>query len=141
MLEMFSLQGKVALVTGASRGLGRVMADGLARAGAHVVLVARDRARLEDTARDIAAAGGTASVLALDLADEQAVREGIRGIGEQLGRIDVCVNNAGIINWQALLDSDLEDFERIMATNVRATFVVAQECACLLYTSDAADEL
>jgi gluconate 5-dehydrogenase len=132
MLEMFSLQGKVALVTGASRGLGRVMADGLARAGAHVVLVARDRARLEETARDIAAAGGTASVLALDLADEQAVREGIRGIGEQLGRIDVCVNNAGIINWQALLDSDLEDFERIMATNVRATFVVAQECAALM---------
>lgn len=136
MLELFSLKGKVALITGASRGLGRVMALGLAGAGAHVVLVARDRARLEEAADDIAAAGGTATVLPLDLADEDAVRAGIRAVGERLGRIDVCVNNAGIINWQALLDSDLADFEAIMATNVRATFVVAQECAALMRRGD-----
>ncbi len=108
------------------------MAEGLARCGAHVVLVARDAARLEEVRAAIVAAGGAATVLPLDLADEAAVRAGIRSVGERLGRLDVCVNNAGIINWQALLDSDLEDFERIMATNVRATFVVAQECAALM---------
>ncbi|MHB2167970.1 SDR family NAD(P)-dependent oxidoreductase [Alsobacter sp. R-9] len=132
MLDLFSLKGKVALVTGASRGLGRPMAEGLAACGAHVVLVARDAARLEEVKASISAAGGSASVLAVDLSDEAAVRDGIRRTGEALGRLDVCVNNAGIINWQALLDSDLEDFERIMATNVRATFVVAQECAALM---------
>ena len=132
MLELFSLKDRVALVTGASRGLGRPMAEGLARCGAHVVLVARDAARLAEVQAAIEAEGGKASVLAVDLADEAAVREGIRRVGADLGRLDICVNNAGIINWQPLLDSDVADFERIMATNVRATFVVSQECAALM---------
>lgn len=130
MLEMFSLKGKVALVTGASRGLGKPIAKGLAAAGAHVVLVARDEAKLEAVRADI----GTdkATVLALDLTDEAAVRSGVRRVGAELGRLDICVNNAGIINWQPLLESDVDDFQRIMDTNVRATFVVAQECAALM---------
>lgn len=132
MLELFSLKDRVALLTGASRGLGRPMAEGLARCGAHVVLVARDAARLAEVQAAIEAEGGKASVLAVDLADEAAVREGIRRVGADLGRLDICVNNAGIINWQPLLDSDVADFERIMATNVRATFVVSQECAALM---------
>jgi gluconate 5-dehydrogenase len=132
MLELFSLKGKVALVTGASRGLGRPMAEGLARAGAHVVLVARDAARLETVRDAIVADGGAATVLPLDLADEGAVRAGIRSVGAALGTVDICVNNAGIINWQPVLDSDLADFDAIMNTNVRATFVVAQECAALM---------
>ncbi len=129
MLELFSLKGKVALITGASRGLGETMAKGLAAAGAHAVLVARDAAKLNAVAAAIREAGGQATVLPLDLADEAAVRSGVRGVGENLGRIDVCVNNAGVINWQPVLDSDVDDFARIMNTNVRAMFIVSQECA------------
>lgn len=132
MLELFSLKGKVALVTGASRGLGRPIAKGLAAAGAHVVLVARDRAKLDAVKSEIEQAGGKATVLPLDLADEEAIRSGVRKVGADLGRLDICVNNAGIINWQPLLDSDVEDFDKIMDTNVRATFVMAQECAALM---------
>ena len=108
MFELFSLKGKVAVITGASRGLGKPMAQGLAAAGAHVVLVARDEGRLNLVRNEIVEAGGEASVLPLDLADEEAIRAGIRRIADDLGRIDVCVSNAGIINWQPLLDSDVE---------------------------------
>lgn len=132
MLELFSLKGKVAVITGASRGLGKPMAQGLAAAGAHVVLVARDEGRLNLVRNEIVEAGGEASVLPLDLADEEAIRAGIRRIADDLGRIDVCVSNAGIINWQPLLDSDVEDFQRIMDTNVRATFILSQECAAVM---------
>lgn len=132
MLEMFSLKGKVAFVTGASRGLGKPVAKGMAAAGAHVVLVARDRDKLEITRAEIEDAGGRATVLALDLADEAAIRAGVRKVAGELGRIDISANIAGIINWQPLLDSDEMDFDRIMDTNVRGAFVMAQECAAAM---------
>lgn len=130
MLDLFSLKEKVALVTGASRGLGKPIAMGLAAAGAHVVLVARDRERLESVRSEIG--HDKATVLSLDLTDEHAIRSGLRQIGKDLGRLDICVNNAGIINWQPVLESDVDDFQKIMDTNVRATFIVAQECAALM---------
>ncbi len=132
MLELFSLKDKVAIITGASRGLGRPMAKGLAAAGAHTVLVARDAVKLAEVRDEIVAAGGQATVLALDLTDEAAIRAGVRRIHAELGRIDISVNNAGIINWQPVLDSDIDDFDRIMDTNVRATFIMAQECAAVM---------
>ncbi len=132
MLELFSLKDKVALITGASRGLGRTMAMGLAAAGAHTVLVARDAEKLQAVKDAILAEGGTATVLPIDLADEAAIRAHVQEIGDKLGRLDVCVNNAGIINWQPLAESDVDDFDRIMQTNVRATFVMSQECAALM---------
>lgn len=132
MLELFSLKDKVAIVTGASRGLGKPIAKGLASAGAHVVLVARDGAKLAAVKDEIVASGGSATVLPIDLTDEQAIRAGVRQVGEDLGGLDICVNNAGIINWQPLLDSDVEDFDRTMDTNARATFVMSQESAALM---------
>ena len=132
MLEMFSLDGKVAIVTGASRGLGKPVAKGMAAAGAHVVLVARDRDKLEAARAEIEDAGGRATVLALDLADEAAIRAGVRKVTDDLGRIDISANIAGIINWQPLLDSDEMDFDRIMDTNARGAFVMAQECAAAM---------
>ena len=128
MLELFSLEGKVAVITGASRGLGRVMAKGLAGVGAHVVLVARDAEKLGMLRDEIKAEGGQADVLPLDLADEDQIRSAVQG----LAKVDICVNNAGIINWQPLLESDIESFDAVMNTNVRASFVMAQECALLM---------
>ena len=132
MLELFSLKQKVAVVTGASRGLGKPMAMGLAAAGAHVALVARDADKLNAVRDEIVAAGGDATVVPIDLADEAAIRAGVQKIGRDLGRIDICVNNAGIINWQPLLESDVDDFERIMDTNVKATFVMSQETSAIM---------
>jgi gluconate 5-dehydrogenase len=129
MQGLFSLEGRVALVTGASRGLGRPVARGMAAAGAHVILVARDAARLAAVRDEIVAEGGAATVLALDLADEAQIRDGVRRVAATLGRIDICANIAGIINWQPLLDSDVEDLARTLDTNLRGTFVMAQECA------------
>jgi gluconate 5-dehydrogenase len=128
MLELFSLEDKVAVITGASRGLGRVMAKGLAGVGAHVVLVARDAEKLGMLRDEIKAEGGHADVLPLDLADEDQIRSAVQG----LAKVDICVNNAGIINWQPLLESDIESFDAVMNTNVRASFVMAQECALLM---------
>ena len=132
MLELFSLKQKVAVVTWASRGLGKPMAIGLAAAGAHVALVARDADKLNAVRDEIVAAGGEATVVPIDLADEAAIRAGVQKIGRDLGRIDVCVNNAGIINWQPLLESDADDFQRIMDTNVKATFVMSQETSAIM---------
>jgi gluconate 5-dehydrogenase len=97
-----------------------------------VVLIARDEAKLVEVCDEILTESGQATVLALDLADEDAVRAGIRRIGGEIGRIDICVNNAGIINWQPVLDSDVEDFERILDTNVKASFIMSQECAAFM---------
>ena len=112
--------------------MGTEGARGVAGAGAHVVGTGRDGGKLEATRAEIEKAGGTAAVLALDLADEAAVRDGVGRIAREAGRIDICANIAGIINWQPLLESDETDFQRIMDTNVRGTFVLSQECAAVM---------
>lgn len=129
MIEMFSLRGKVAVVTGASRGIGRLVGKGIAAAGAHVVLVARDSSKLEQARAEIEAAGGSATVLALDLADDEAIRAGIRHVVDRLGRVDICANVAGIIGWEPVLESTQADFDRVMDTNLRGTWQFSQECA------------
>ena len=129
---LFSLAGRIAAVTGGSRGLGRAMATALAAAGAHVILLARDRDKLTEARDDILATGGRASIHSLDLTDEAACVEAIRAIGETHGRLDILVNNAGIIGWSTFIESPTEQWRATLGTNLTPMFVLAREAAVLM---------
>ena len=129
LMRLFSLEGKVALVTGASRGLGRAMALGLAAAGAHVVLAARDRQRLLAVEQEVRDQGGRADVQAFDLTDEAAVISAVPAIIGRHGRLDILLNNAGICLWQPLLESRLEDWRQTLEVNLTANYLLAREAA------------
>jgi len=129
MHDIFSLRGKVALVTGASRGLGRAMAEGLASRGAAVVLAARDPRCLEEAVGDLRNRGWQADSLAFDLCDEAAVTAAIPQVVERHGRLDILLNNAGICQWAGLLDSSLGDWNKTLAVNMTAVFLLCREAA------------
>jgi gluconate 5-dehydrogenase len=129
MSSLFDLTGKVALVTGGSRGLGFAMASAYARAGACVVLAARDVARLEQSVAKIRAEGGDAHALAFDLLDETAVVAAVPKLLERHGRLDILLNNAGICIWSGFLESTLETWNRTLATNLTAVYLLAREAA------------
>ena len=122
----FDLTGRVALVTGAARGLGRAIAAGLARAGATVVLNGRDRVALAKAAEPIAKAGGKTDIAVFDVTDAAAVRAGVAGIEAKHGALDIVVNNAGIQRRHPVADFPLADFDAVIETNLKAPFVVAQ---------------
>jgi 3-oxoacyl-[acyl-carrier protein] reductase len=122
---MAELSGRVALVTGASRGIGRAIALRLAGAGATVVAAARaENAR--GTAGEIHAAGGSAEAITLDVADAASIDAAITGILERHGRIDVLVNNAGITRDTLVLRMKREDWDAVIQTNLTAAFACAQ---------------
>ncbi len=124
----FRLDGKVALVTGAGRGIGRAAALALAAAGAELLLVSRTVAQLDAVAGAIAQAGGAARVLPLDVTDAAAVRAAFAGIG----RLDILVNNAGVNRPQPFLEVDEDTLDTMLALNVKAAFRVAQQAARLM---------
>jgi len=128
-MKLVSLEGKTARVTGASRGLGRAMAAALADAGAHVVLAARDTAKLAEARDEIDAAGGAASVMQLELTDEAACTEAVRRVEAAQGRLDILLNNAGIIEWTPLDKGATADWKRIVNTNVTSMFILARAAA------------
>jgi 3-oxoacyl-[acyl-carrier protein] reductase len=119
------LSGKVALITGASRGIGRQTALTLAGAGATVVLTSRGDAAAA-VAAEVTAAGGQALALAADVSDGDAVQRVIETTTERFGRLDVLVNNAGITRDQLLLRMKREDWDAVVATNLTGTFLCTQ---------------
>lgn len=135
---MADLTGSVAVVTGASSGLGRHFAHLLALHGAHVALAARRTDRLETEVQAIEAKGGRAAAFALDVADAREIPRTLDTVEAKLGPIDILVNNAGIDGAGAALDIDVERFDTTFAVNTRAVFVCAREAAKRMITSGAA---
>ena len=121
-LPSFRLDGKVALVTGAGRGLGAGIATGFAEAGAEVILLGRTRAHLEEVSRQIESAGGRSSVTMCDVTDDESVRRAIAA----LPRLDILVNNAGTNFPEPFTSVSDEHLDTMLDLNVRAYFVVAQ---------------
>jgi 3-oxoacyl-[acyl-carrier protein] reductase len=122
---MFNLSGKVALVTGASRGIGRAIARRLGEQGAIVVAAARgDHA--DETARELTAAGHSAGAVSLDVTDQAAVEKLPGEIISRHGRLDIVVSNAGIARDQLVMRMKREDWDAVLATNLTATFALAQ---------------
>ncbi len=115
------------MVTGASRGLGKAIAIGLAEAGASVVLAARDTTKLEETAEEIRAAGGQARNIAFDLADLDAVQAAIDQLNKDKVEIDVLVNNGAIGGWGALHDSTLAHWQNMFDVNVSSMYLLCRD--------------
>jgi NAD(P)-dependent dehydrogenase (short-subunit alcohol dehydrogenase family) len=129
MSYQIDLSGRVALVTGASSGLGEQFARTLARAGAGVVLAARRIERLKTLRAEIEADGGDAHVVALDVTDPGSIRAAVAHAETEMGVIDILVNNSGVSSTQKLVDVTPDDFDFVMGTNTRGAFFVAQEVA------------
>ena len=124
-----NFEGKIALVTGASSGLGARFAKVLAQAGAQVVLASRRVERLKELRAEIEAEGGAAHVVALDVTDYASIKSAIAHAETEAGPLDILVNNSGVSTTQRLVDVTPEDYAFVMDTNQRGAFFVAQEVA------------
>jgi len=122
---MINLSDRIAIVTGASRGIGRAIATGLAARGAHVVAAAREE-HARPVVEGIAAAGGQAHAASVDVTDRASVDRMVAETLERSGRVDILVNNAGIARDQLLLRMRREDWDAVLATNLTAIFTCAQ---------------
>jgi len=122
-----TLSGRVALVTGASQGIGRACALRLAGAGAAVGLAARNQEKLHELAKEISGAGGKAAVFAMDVAEEEQVRTGIKAALGEFGKIDILVNNAGIARDQLVMRMKRADWDAVLNTNLTSAYLCIQQ--------------
>ncbi|HET9086451.1 MAG TPA: 3-oxoacyl-[acyl-carrier-protein] reductase [Acidobacteriaceae bacterium] len=123
---MGSLEGRVALVTGASQGIGYACAMTLARKGAQVVLAARNTARLKQLAAEIEASGCKAAPFELDLSSEESIKTATKAVLAQFGKIEILVNNGGITRDNLMLRMKLSDWDSVLATNLTGAFLLTQ---------------
>ncbi len=127
MAYEIDLSGRVALVTGASSGLGAQFARTLSRAGCGVVLAARRLERLKDLRAELEAEGGDAHVVTLDVTDVDSIKAAVAHAETEMGTIDILVNNSGVSSTQKLTEVTTEEYDFMMNTNTRGAFFVAQE--------------
>ena len=126
---MFDLSGKVALVTGASRGLGWAMAESLAKTGAHVVLNARDQAALEQRVQELMAQGLRGEACAFDVTDTMLAQRRVAELAQRHGRFDILVANAGINHRQPIGTFEQADFQRVLDTNLVGVLALCKAAA------------
>jgi 3-oxoacyl-[acyl-carrier protein] reductase len=122
-----SLSGRVALVTGASQGIGRACALKLATEGATLAVAARNQDKLNELMNEITTAGGKAAAFALDVADEEQIKSAIKAAIAELGKIDILVNNAGITRDQLLLRMKRADWDAVLQTNLTSAYLCTQQ--------------
>lgn len=120
------LDGKTALITGASSGLGRRFATLLAEAGARVAVCARRKDRLDALVREIESRGGTAHAVTMDVTDVPGIRAGFDAAAQALGPVDIVINNSGVAVTRRATDVEEADYDEVMGTNLRGAFFVAQ---------------
>jgi 3-oxoacyl-[acyl-carrier protein] reductase len=124
--KMAGLQGRIALVTGASQGIGRACAVELAKAGATVVLAARNELKLAETMAEIEGAGGEAALIPLDVASEESIKAGAKAVLERFGKVEILVNNAGITRDGLMMAMKRADWDDVLGTNLTGAFLLTQ---------------
>ena len=122
-----SLSGRVALVTGASQGIGRACALKLATQGATVVVVARTQEKLDELEKEISATGGKAAAFTLDVSNEEQIKTVIKSVLGQLGKIDILVNNAGVTRDQLVMRMKRADWDTVINTNLTSAYLCIQQ--------------
>jgi 3-oxoacyl-[acyl-carrier protein] reductase len=129
------LSSKVAIVTGASRGIGRAISVALAKEAATVVLAARSIEKLQETAEKIAQAGGKAEIVATELTEEESIKNLVKTTNDKFNRLDILINNAGVTHSAKLEQTATEDWQRCISINARAPFILCREALPLLKKS------
>jgi NAD(P)-dependent dehydrogenase (short-subunit alcohol dehydrogenase family) len=132
------LDGQIALITGAGRGLGRSIAVALASEGATVILTARTQSQLNETAQQVESAGGKAEIVVADLNKEESIINLVSTVEQKFGRLDILVNNAGITLSAKLEETATADWDSVFSVNTRAPFILSREAIPLLSKSKAA---
>ena len=122
-----TFSGRVALVTGASQGIGRACAVRLAKAGAAVVVAARNQQKLDEVVQEITASGGTAAAFVLDVAAEEQIKTVFKAAIAQFGKIDILVNNAGITHDQLVMRMKRADWDSVINTNLTSAYLCTQQ--------------
>jgi gluconate 5-dehydrogenase len=129
MNDLFNVKGKVALVTGSSRGIGFKLAEGLAERGARVILNGRNKETLEESARELSSKGYDVSCSIFDVTDKVSIQNEILRVEKEFGHIDILVNNAGINLRKPILELELSEWNNVLGADLTSAFLVSQAVA------------